>query len=90
VEVKDRLYGFDLSNVANTTIQGINLLPADQHRLELDRTTINDINASYISQFMVVQNGGSASPAGIQLYGSNSILEKKHHRLQRRRRSLHR
>jgi hypothetical protein len=77
VEVKDRLYGFDLSNVANTTIQGINLFACTINTgWNSTGTTINDINASYISQFMVVQNGWvPPSPAGIQLYGSNSILE---------------
>jgi hypothetical protein len=77
VQVKDRLYGFDLSNVSNTTIQGVNLFACTINTgWGSSNTTINGITASYISQFMVVQNGWvPPTPAGIQLYGAGSILE---------------
>lgn len=77
VQVKDRLYGFDLSNVSNTTVQGVNLFACTINTgWGSSNTTINGITASYISQFMVVQNGWvPPTPAGIQLYGSGSILE---------------
>lgn len=77
VQVKDRLYGFDLSNVSNTTIQGVNLFACTINTgWGSTGTVLNGINASYITQFMVVQNGWvPPAPSGIQLYGSGSVLE---------------
>ncbi|HEY2586679.1 MAG TPA: carbohydrate-binding protein [Tepidisphaeraceae bacterium] len=78
VEVKAREYGFDLSGVSNTTIQGINLFACTIHTDAASTgTVINGISASYITQYSVVSNGWWPTnvPLGIELYGANSTLE---------------
>jgi hypothetical protein len=78
VEVKAREYGFDLSGVSNTTIQGVNLYACTIHTDGSSTgTTINGITATYITQYAVVANGWWPMnvPLGIELYGSNSTFE---------------
>jgi hypothetical protein len=78
IEVKAREYGFDLSGVSNTTIQGVNLFACTIHTdAASTSTTINGITASYITQYSVVSNGWWPTdvPLGIEMYGANSTLE---------------
>jgi parallel beta-helix repeat protein len=78
VEVKRREYAFDLTGVANTTIQGINIFAATINtNWASTNTTINAINATYISQFNNVWGSGWSPPAasGIMLAGAGSIIE---------------
>jgi hypothetical protein len=78
IEVKRREYGFDLSGVSDTTIQGIGLFACTIHTdSDSTNTTINNITAAYITQF--TNPGGSGwhppAPFGIELNGANSIFE---------------
>lgn len=78
IEVKHRQYGFDLSGVANTTIQGINLFACTIHTdWGSTGTTINGITAAYVTQFNNLWDSGWAPPGpyGIELNGANSTLE---------------
>jgi hypothetical protein len=77
VEVKRRQYAFDLSNVANTTVEGINIFAASIHTgWSSSGTVLNHISAKYITQVGWISNGWSAPGVlGIELYGSNSVLE---------------
>jgi len=77
VEVKRRLYAFNLSNVANTTVEGINIFAASiETGWSSSGTVVNHISAKYITQVGWISNGWSAPGVdGIELYGSNSILE---------------
>lgn len=77
VEVKRRQYAFDLGNVQNTTIQGLNIFGASIHTgWGSSGTVINHISAKYISQAGWISNGWSVSGVqGIELYGNNSVLE---------------
>jgi hypothetical protein len=78
VEVKRRQYAFDLSGVANTTITGINIFAATINTdWSSTNTTINAINAQYISQFNNAWNSGWSPPAisGIMLNGTGSVIE---------------
>ena len=77
VEVKDREYGFDLSGVANTTIQGISLFACTINTDgSSSGTLINGITDTYVTQYSVVPNGWwPTQPAGIALYGANSTIE---------------
>ncbi|HEY2586758.1 MAG TPA: right-handed parallel beta-helix repeat-containing protein [Tepidisphaeraceae bacterium] len=78
VEVKRREYGFDLTGVSDTTIQGIDLFACTVHTDSgSTSTTLNGITAAYITQF--TNPGGSGwnppGPDGIELNGADSILE---------------
>ncbi|HEY2588804.1 MAG TPA: right-handed parallel beta-helix repeat-containing protein, partial [Tepidisphaeraceae bacterium] len=78
IEVKHRQYGFDLSGVANTMIQGINLFACTIHTdWASSGTVINSITAAYVTQFNNLWGNGWAPPGpyGIELQGANSILE---------------
>src|SRR6185437_11949540 len=77
VEVKAREYAFDLSNVANTTIQGLNIFGATIHTgYSSTNTVVNGITAEYITQFNTISTGWwTNAPMGIELYGNNSTLE---------------
>jgi hypothetical protein len=78
VEVKRRQYAFDLTGVANTTISGINVFAATiTTDWSSTNTTINAINAQYISQFNNAWNSGWSPPAisGIMLNGTGSVIE---------------
>ena len=77
VEIKERTYGFDLSGVSGTTVQGFNLVACSIHTdWSSTNTTINAINASYITQFSYISNGWSPSSAGgIELWGTGSVLK---------------
>lgn len=77
IEVKHRQYAFDLSGVGGTTIRGINIFAAT---VKSDwgsvNTTIDHINANYLSQYVYSSNGWSVPyTSGIMLCGSGSILE---------------
>lgn len=78
VEVKRREYGFDLSGVSDTTIQGIDLFACTIHTdAASTNTTIDGITAAYITQF--TNPGGSGwhppAPEGIELNGADSTIE---------------
>jgi hypothetical protein len=77
VEVKHRQWAFDLSNVSNTIIQGINIFAASIHTgYSSTNTVLNQISASYIDQLGWISNGWSIpEPWGIELLGANSTLE---------------
>ena len=78
VEVKERQYAFNLNSVTNTTIQGLNIFASTiTTGWGSQNTTINSINAEYLSQFNNAWNSGWAPPSdsGIALNGSGSILE---------------
>lgn len=77
VEVKARQWGFELSGVTNTTIQGVNLWACSiDTGWGSTNTVINGITANYVSQFVNVWGTGWSPPAsGIQLNGSGDILE---------------
>ena len=77
VEVKHRLWAFDLSGISNTTIQGINIFAASIHTdIHSSYTVLNHITASYIDQLGWIANGWSApTPWGIELQGAHSTLE---------------
>jgi hypothetical protein len=77
-EVKRREYGFDLSGVSGTTIQGIGLFACTIHTdAASTNTTIDAITAAYITQFTNPGGSGWYPPAGsgIELNGDQSILE---------------
>jgi hypothetical protein len=78
IEVKHRQYGFDLSGVANTTIQGINLFACTVHTdWASTGTTIDGITAAYVTEFNNLWGSGwaPAGPYGIELNGAGSTLE---------------
>lgn len=77
IEVKQRQYAFDLSGHSGTTISGINIFAATiKTDWSSTNTTINHINAEYLSQFEPGSNGWSVpSTSGIGLNGSGSVLE---------------
>lgn len=78
VEVKHRQYAFDLGGISNTTIQGISIFAATIHTDGGSaNTTINGISAEYLTQFNNLWGSGWSPPGpdGIELNGSNSILE---------------
>ena len=58
IEVKHREYGFDLTGVSDTTIQGIDLFACTIHTdAGSTNTTLNGLTAAYITQF--TSPGGS-------------------------------
>jgi len=76
VEAKHRLYAFDLSGVANTTIRGISIFAATIATNSFSRSTVIDhVNATYLSQFLW-QSRGWQQPwnSGIELNGASSIV----------------
>jgi hypothetical protein len=78
IEVKRREYGFDLTGVSDTTIEGIDLFACTIHTDSgSTNTTLNTLNAAYITQF--TNPGGSGwyppAPYGIELNGADSTLE---------------
>jgi hypothetical protein len=78
IEVKHRQYGFDLSGVSNTTVQGINLFACTIHTdWASTGTTINYVTAAYVTQFNNLWGSGwaPAGPYGVELNGANSIIE---------------
>ena len=78
IEVKHRQYGFDLSGVSDTTIQGINLFACTIHTdWASSNTLINGITAAYVTQFNNIWASGwsPAGPYGIELNGGNSTIE---------------
>lgn len=77
VEAKHRLYGFNLAGVSNVTIQGINFfactINTDANSTSI---TLNNINAQYVSQFLMQPDGwGQPYACGILLAGNNDLLE---------------
>ena len=77
IEAKHRLYAFDLSGHSGTTIRGINIFAATvKTDWSSTNTTLDHINAQYLSQYTYSGNGWSVpSTSGIMLCGSGSILE---------------
>lgn len=78
IEVKRREYGFDLSGVSDTTIQGIDLFACTIHTdAASTNTTLDSLTAAYITQF--TNPGGSGwhppEPSGIELNGANSTFK---------------
>jgi hypothetical protein len=75
VEVKDRLYGFDLNGKSNINIQGINLFACSIIANGSNNININKISAEYVSQFTVLGNGwNTPNNTGIVLNGSNNSI----------------
>jgi len=77
VEVKRRQYAFDLSGDANTTVNGINIFAATiKSDGGSNNMVLNHMRATYISQYNWVDIGwNQPNNAGIELNGSNSLLE---------------
>jgi hypothetical protein len=77
VEVKRRLYAFDLANVANTTITGLNIFASTiRTGYNSPNTLIDHVNANYISKVGWISNGWSVpEPWGLDLMGNGSILQ---------------
>ena len=77
VEAKHRDFAFDLSGHSGTTIRGINIFAATiKTDWSSTNTTIDHINAQYLSQYAPGNNGWSVpSTSGIGLNGSGSVLE---------------
>lgn len=78
IEVKRRQYGFDLTGVSDTTIQGVDLFACTIHTdAASTSTTLNGITAAYLTQFTNPGGTGWAPPGpyGIELNGADSILE---------------
>ncbi|HET6252229.1 MAG TPA: right-handed parallel beta-helix repeat-containing protein [Tepidisphaeraceae bacterium] len=77
VEVKHRLYAFNLSNVSNTTIHGVGIFASTIITGHNSTGTIlNGITATYVSQQLEVPHGWwSSATEGIMLKGANSVLE---------------
>ena len=85
VEVRTRVYAFELANVSNTTIEGINLFAAGiDSNVFSANTFIDGINAKYVSQGGAITNGWDspgdspglpAGTGGIALNGAFSTLE---------------
>lgn len=77
VEVQARQYGFQLSGVSNTTIQGINLWACSIDTNGYSSyTTIKGIQANFVSQFANQWGSGWSPPqSGIILDGYGDVLE---------------
>jgi hypothetical protein len=78
VEVKRRTYAFNLNNVHDITIRGVNLFAASiVTNNKSIRTVIDGITPLYASQNLQIPEGWYISPVGqgIALMGANSIVE---------------
>jgi len=77
VEVKHRLYAFDLSGQHDITIHNLGIFSATiKDDSGSSRTIINGINAMYVGQFLPSRNGwGIPVNTGIYLNGPSSVLE---------------
>ncbi len=75
VEVKHRLYGFNLNGKSNIDIQGINLFACTITANGSNSIQINGITADYVSQFIRLSDGWQPSNnTGIVLNGSNNSI----------------
>ena len=77
VEVKRRLFAFDLVNVSNTTITGLNIFASTiRTGTSSTNTVIDHVNANYITKLGWINNGWSVpTPYGMDLLGSNSTIQ---------------
>ncbi|MDB5303512.1 MAG: galA [Phycisphaerales bacterium] len=77
VEVKRRLYAFDVSDQQNITIQNLNIFAATVNSNSGSTgEIINHVNVRYVGQFLLNANGWSApTNSGIVLRAANSIVE---------------
>jgi len=75
VEVKRRAFAFDISNVSNTTIRGLNITAATiKTGYNSPNTMLDSINAKYITQVGWISNGWSVSEPCL-LYTSDAADE---------------
>ncbi|HWE01419.1 MAG TPA: hypothetical protein VG326_03340 [Tepidisphaeraceae bacterium] len=78
VEVKRRTYAFNLNNVHDITIHGVNLFAASIVTSASSRdTVINGVNSLYASHNLQIPEGWYISPVGqgIALMGADSVVE---------------
>ena len=79
IEVKRRDYAFDLTGTSNITIQGVNIFAATiLTESQSTGTVLNHLNASYISQFVILLAREGQEPTDSRAScstGANSLLE---------------
>ncbi|MDB5289432.1 MAG: galA, partial [Phycisphaerales bacterium] len=77
VEVKQRLYAFDVSDQQYITIQNLNIFAATVNsNAGSTGEVINHVNVRYVGQFLWNPNGwGTPTNTGITLRASNSTVE---------------
>ena len=78
IEVKRRTYAFNLNNVNDTTIEGINLFAASIVTSSKSYgTVVNGVTSLYANQNLQIPQGWYISPVGqgIALMGDNSVVE---------------
>jgi hypothetical protein len=77
VEVKRRLYAFDLSDQPYVTIQNLNIFAATVNsNAGSTGEVLNHVNVRYTNQFLIDTNGWTApTNSGVTLRGANSIIE---------------
>jgi len=91
VEVKRRLYAFDLANVSNTTLTGLNIFAATiRTGWNSPNTMIDHINANYITKVGWINNVVGARAVGPGSVGQQLDASVQHDRQQRGRRGLYR